>query len=324
MTEPLLSLCIPTYNRSNYLDESLSVIANQLKKNQHLMDLVEVIVSDNASTDNTAEVVFRYMNELMNVKYFRNSVNIGCDENCIRSVSNSSGKYCWLLGDDDYIVNGGLAFVVAFLSASEVSVLSLESRTFTSIDNVFSDVVAFKNENVLFIEDHSIFFEKGFCIGLLCSMVFNRKLWLNTDRVNYKAGWSYYEIALKMISQSRLKMAHLCQPLVVTREDALWVKGGTEFFFFLSWKQILENLRDYGYNEANIKKKLDQLVNSLFLILSRAKGHDLVCSFANYKLLYLEFSAYPFHLMLATCLYLLPNWSIKLMRDLRKKLINKL
>lgn len=50
--QPLLSICIPTYNRASYLE---GAILNIITDNA-FGDEVEIIISDNASTDNTEEI----------------------------------------------------------------------------------------------------------------------------------------------------------------------------------------------------------------------------------------------------------------------------
>jgi abequosyltransferase len=91
MNIKLLSICIPTYNRCQILDETL----NKLFSNPEFNDeLIEVIVSDNCSTDNTNEVVLKYPQ----VKYFRNDHNIGT-YNFTVVTSYANGKYVKIFND---------------------------------------------------------------------------------------------------------------------------------------------------------------------------------------------------------------------------------
>ncbi len=320
MTNPLLSICIPTYNRANYLAESLAAIVVQFQNHPELLTEVEVIISDNASTDTTALVAQKYRAEYPNITYFCNDKNLGSDENYISAVGHSNGEYGWLIGDDDYIVGGGIKFVVDYLRHNQVSVLTVESRTFVSVAEVLTSRLTVTPELLVRTNSHDNFFKQGYCIGLLCSIIFRRSLWLAVDRANYRPGWSYYEIALKLMAQSSLPMVHLSCPLVITREDSLWVKDGTEFFFFINWKKILEKLADFGYNRTYLQSRVDELAKHLLIILLRAKGHDLRCSIANYKLLSAEFKSYPGWLLLATVIYPMPNNLVKAVRDLKKYL----
>jgi glycosyltransferase involved in cell wall biosynthesis len=98
--KPLLSLCIPTFNRASFLEETLCSIAVNCR------DLpCEIIISDNASNDNTSEIVTHFFDEL-DIQYFRNDTNIGPEKNLCRAIAAASGKYVWLLGDDDPLVEG--------------------------------------------------------------------------------------------------------------------------------------------------------------------------------------------------------------------------
>jgi glycosyltransferase involved in cell wall biosynthesis len=94
---PLLSICIPTYNRAPYLRETLECLGAALKGFE---DEVEVIVSDNASPDHTQEVLAEFESRIPNFRHSRNSVNIG-EMNFFRVMHLARGKYIWILGDDD-------------------------------------------------------------------------------------------------------------------------------------------------------------------------------------------------------------------------------
>lgn len=91
LNRPLLSLCIPTYNRSEILDNTLKSLVSNPEFN---MDLIEVLVSDNCSTDNTKEVVSQYPN----VKYFCNEENVK-DANFGIALNNATGAYIRLFND---------------------------------------------------------------------------------------------------------------------------------------------------------------------------------------------------------------------------------
>lgn len=76
MSKPLLSICIPTYNRAEYLKKSISSIICQ---DEFINKQVEIVIADNASVDNTRDVAIQYVEQYDNVFYFRNEKNIGND-----------------------------------------------------------------------------------------------------------------------------------------------------------------------------------------------------------------------------------------------------
>ena len=100
MNNLTLSICIPTYNRANYLRQCLDSIVSQFE-DKEIMEQMEVVISDNASSDNTTEVVKEYQDKFPNIKYFRNEKNLGVDRNILNIVEKSSAEYCLIIGDDD-------------------------------------------------------------------------------------------------------------------------------------------------------------------------------------------------------------------------------
>ena len=96
---PLLSICIPTYNRRRYLEELLPEAIRQI------VDLsqgtVEVLVSDNCSTDGTAD--YLRATDSTFLTWWTNKSNIGGDRNFLKCIQEARGEYVWLVGDDDLL-----------------------------------------------------------------------------------------------------------------------------------------------------------------------------------------------------------------------------
>ncbi|MDD5020755.1 MAG: glycosyltransferase family 2 protein [Endomicrobiaceae bacterium] len=93
---PLLSICIPTYNRSESLLQTVESIINS----DGFDEKVEIVISDNCSTDDTEQICRDYTNKYNNVKYYRQlkPTNIA-DENFIDALSFATGKYIKLNND---------------------------------------------------------------------------------------------------------------------------------------------------------------------------------------------------------------------------------
>ena len=96
MDKPLLSICIPTYNRADIVYECVQ----DCLKIPH--DWIEVVVTDNCSTDDTGERLSRIKDSRL--KYFRNEKNIGY-VNLSKCMTNGSGEYSLLLCDEDIFVD---------------------------------------------------------------------------------------------------------------------------------------------------------------------------------------------------------------------------
>ena len=122
-TKPILTIGIPTYNRSYYLRKCLRHIYKQVGND----DIVEVLISDNHSKDNTQEIVAAFKRKYDNLTYNRNKTNIrGKNFNLIWKIS--KGKYSIALGDDDYLSNNAIYNIVRCLYDNQgVTILSLLS-----------------------------------------------------------------------------------------------------------------------------------------------------------------------------------------------------
>ena len=116
MKSIVLSICIPTYNRVRYLKELLPSILDQADA-----EGVEVVVSDNASTDDTAE----YLRTIKHprLRWWTNDVNIGGDRNFLKCVAEARGAYVWLFGDDDIMPAGAVGRVFDFLGRHNPALL---------------------------------------------------------------------------------------------------------------------------------------------------------------------------------------------------------
>jgi abequosyltransferase len=112
---PRLSICIPTYNRGEYIGDTLESIAAQVTPD------VEVVVSDNASSDDTRAAVEAFRARLPRLVYWRNDENEGFSRNFMRAVDLASGDYCWLLGSDDVVCDGMLERVLAELGSAHAA-----------------------------------------------------------------------------------------------------------------------------------------------------------------------------------------------------------
>lgn len=105
---PLLSICIPTYNRSPNLKRTLESIVCS----DDFSEDVEVVVSDNASTDDTEEVANFFSGKYANVKYFRNEVNIR-DSNFPLALDRGTGYYLKLNNDNRELRKGALKYMLS-------------------------------------------------------------------------------------------------------------------------------------------------------------------------------------------------------------------
>ena len=100
----LVSICIPTYNRSGYLKNSIESI---LCQKEFMEGKVEVVISDNASTDGTQLLGEKYAAGFEHIRYFRNEINVR-DKNFPLVLSRASGTLRKLCNDSLLFQKGSL------------------------------------------------------------------------------------------------------------------------------------------------------------------------------------------------------------------------
>jgi glycosyltransferase involved in cell wall biosynthesis len=89
----LVSVCIPSYNASRYIGATIKSVLDSTHSN------LEVIVNDDASTDNTREIVASFGDE--RIRFFQNESNLGVPRNWNRALKRAAGEFVGLLNHDD-------------------------------------------------------------------------------------------------------------------------------------------------------------------------------------------------------------------------------
>ena len=87
------SVCIPSYNADKFIGQTIQSVLNSVYQN------FEIIVNDDASTDNTREVVESFKDS--RISFFQNEYNVGTVKNWNLAIKKSTGEYTGLLNHDD-------------------------------------------------------------------------------------------------------------------------------------------------------------------------------------------------------------------------------
>jgi len=97
---PLVSVIIPAYNAGKYIRDAVDSILSQTYKN------IEIIIINDASTDNTLKIIKNYGDKNKNITIHNNKVNMGVGANRTIGIGLAKGKYiCWQDADDISLPN---------------------------------------------------------------------------------------------------------------------------------------------------------------------------------------------------------------------------
>lgn len=201
MDKPVISFCIPTYNRCELLLENVNEIIIQAK-NQKIN--VEICISDNCSTDNTKNVMEALIPPSgIRLIYHRNENNIGPDLNYLKSVDLAQGNYCWFLGSDDKIAEG---CIDKFLKIHENvnSDIYLCERIDCNIEMIpfgktkWSKINELKTCNLNDSKELISYFDDSISLGALfsylSSIIFNKNVWDLIDYDDQFTGTAYSHV----------------------------------------------------------------------------------------------------------------------------------
>lgn len=126
---PKLSILVPTYNYAAYLPQALQSVLTQ-----DFSDF-ELIISDNASTDNTAEIIQMFLERDTRIRYIRQPQNYGMVANWNLCLQEARGEYVYFLFADDFLLDrGALSDFVATLDQHLEATLAVSPRIIVDTD----------------------------------------------------------------------------------------------------------------------------------------------------------------------------------------------
>lgn len=96
--QPLVSICIPSYNHEAYIEEAINSAINQTYGN------IEVIIIDDASTDGSQRIISKYTGKSRVGKIILRKENSGMTKNFNDCIKESRGEYILLMGSDDILI----------------------------------------------------------------------------------------------------------------------------------------------------------------------------------------------------------------------------
>ncbi len=241
--KPFISICIPTYNRANYLDYLLRSIFEQSAG----VDL-QVCVSDNSSTDGTRELLEKIAKNDSRLKFRIQEVNVGPDRNYFSAVALADGTYCWLMGSDDALAPGSLKFLADEIQQT-CKKIYLAPRINCSIDmkELAQESWIVPNTtryfNFLIENQRDLYFERsknlGALFSYLSSIVVRRESWnqwLPPEKY-YRTAYSHSYTLLKVADSSGIQ--YLERPIVLNRT------GNDHFAQDGHAKRIMLDMRGY-------------------------------------------------------------------------------
>ena len=218
---PLVSICIPTYNRARLLRQTLPTVLGQEYTD------IEVVICDNGSTDETEDVCRHAAQADARVRYLRHPVNVGLYANCNVCIEQSKGEFFCLFHDDDLYSPGMVGEYVAFL------------RRHPEVGIVCSDVVLIDGAgHTLGVREHPVepitpglgYIEQTMRSGrssIAMSGAMIRRVAIGDVRFDERGGLGFADFAVWFEVAERWAVGHIARRLWSYRLHVGQLSGGT-------------------------------------------------------------------------------------------------
>ena len=261
---PFLSICIPTYNRAEYLNQLLCSL-HALYECAVKMDCdFEICISDNNSTDSTRSVCRVWIEKFSRVgaavRFRCSSSNLGADRNYLAAAAMAKGRYIWFMGSDDAVEKASACMLLNHLMENKPELIIAPRYNCSSALEV-RHVQAwgdYAHREYLFGSQFGLYLRESSRLGALCSylssIIVARSVWELGDFGNEHLGSLYVHVE-KIFSgleqESRILIPSF--PSVLSRGDNdafekndLLERVGIDFKYYFRSSCVLMGLTNYN------------------------------------------------------------------------------
>lgn len=248
--KPILTIAIPTFNRCLYLSEILKDLIPQCEIADPQNDFIEILISNNSSTDETNAFIQNNYINLSRLTYYVNSNNIGGINNIFYCTLRSSGTYVWILGDDELIYPNSIFPVLNELKAKsdtglfilpKTISLGLEGKYFKS----YKDFALFSVKN----NPHNLLAHTLISANIFRKDIFNNEVSAKTVKTLYA---HMYGLQIGL-ANTNAGVTIFNFPIVEIRKERAPMNWGkqiwyrhSQYLFFLSNLYGIRQLKIYG------------------------------------------------------------------------------
>jgi glycosyltransferase involved in cell wall biosynthesis len=323
---PIISLCVPTYNRSGLLIEALEAIVLQIVAG-NFWEVVELVICDNASTDNTQAVLSSFLEQypaLVVTTHLQDS-NLGPDGNIYTALRKATGRWAWVLSDDDILLPGSLEYLIKMLKGfNDSPVVCVNARSFEVSPD--EETASFLNNSTESIAGHNgALVHLSTMLTFLSILVVPTASYANTDYSRFiGTQFLHSHIFIDAIKQAG-GIHTVSQPLIAVRANNT---GGYVFYqtFGTDFASLLGYAKQQGYEGAAVATVMRRhLRKFLFPFTCSFKAHGAVGrlkpDFADgRRRLQQLYACDPFFWAVMLPMLISPGWMVSPLARMRRQL----
>ena len=219
-----LTVGIPTYNRGKQLLESLIQICQEA---QRYDKKIEILISDNASSDNTYSIVKKIQAEYdLVINYYKNDDNYGFDYNVDNVIKKAQSNFVLVMSDDDILMKDSLSHYFSCIQHDPAINLAIGKAYFMD-HNLQSEIIGFSDHAFDHFSDDKIYYFAngnallGFTEKLFCGIsgvMFNKMEYIKENMDEFMQSQFIHTAAIfKMLSKNDSTVAIINIPVLVYR-----------------------------------------------------------------------------------------------------------
>jgi len=312
-----ISFTIPTYNRAEFLDSCLENKINIVQKYS-----IAIYISDNASTDNTRDIVEKWQKIYPYLYYHRNDTNLDMDGNFEIALNLPNTEYIWLFGDTYQIKEESLAYILTLLNKKDHDY----------------DAIVFNLENLIssptknYMDQNELLCDLSGLMSCIACLVYNKKVIKNALFSRYKNTFFSLEAIIFEYIADKKFIVHWTQTESVkglslkgklkknwsnsNRMLMIGVEGWLKFIYALPASYSLES----KFSIHKLFGKVSGLLSYRGLLVRRG---DNALTLSSLKKYYHSFilTAGVFKFLFAVMICLIPSSFIKVILDTLKNKI---
>jgi glycosyltransferase involved in cell wall biosynthesis len=291
MKKKLLTICIPTYNRSIVIGDLVDLLIYQVNK----FDDCAIAISDNSDNTLTEELLKPYLEKYPDkISYNRNDENIGAFRNLDKVAKMIDSEYVWFMGDDDFVFSYSVSKIRNFILENEEKKLGFIFLNSCGMDSNL-DYITSSNEGgttinrYYAVDDFYLFHTFGISLGHFSRLIYKQSVWINENNlslINKYCVCPHLNTLISVISKyptafySSITVINTKRRKDVTKASTAW-SGFVICFWTNELLELKRRIENYSKKKINIRKK--EIKNILLAEWKMAVNRDAYTDIYNKK-----------------------------------------
>lgn len=271
MNSPLLTVGIPTYNGAHRIGHTLDSVLKQIPR--ELESQVDILVSDNASTDETAALIQSYQaKHAVRISYSRNEKNLGYDRNVDMLFKHANGQYVWTLADDDVLKDGAISIILDLLNHHpELKTILVNFDAYDAQLESIQDQMEIPGD-ILCRDPESFLSRAASRYSLLSSLILDKAAW-NQEDLTKGFGSNFIHVYALFRLLLRGPSYIVSRPLVNYRQGStnFGTSGDAVLATGLSACTVTSLMEEMGHEPKTVRKLLGNSRRYIYCLVRDAK-----------------------------------------------------